>query len=555
MAEVESLEPRQDAPARESSSNYSSTGNEKAAESTDQALDQPSHNHPHGFKLALIITSLCMTVFLCGLDQTILATAVPKISNDFHALNDIGWWTAAYLLTTSIFQLTYGKVYSLFSVKWVYLIAIFFFELGSLVCTVAPNSVALIAGRAVAGVGAAGMFSGPVIILADAVPLEKRPMYTGLVTGMFGVASIVGPFIGGVLTDESTWRWCFGINLPLGVFTMGVIVIFVRDPPGDPRLKSLPLTEKIILCDLPGNFTIIPSLLCLLLALQWGGQKYAWDSGRIIALLVLFGVLLIAFIVIEIFTPKTRMVPSRVLRNRSIKFSALFASCSSGGMFVAVTYLPLWFQAVKHKSALDSGLMIMPLMLGFVICSVIAGILTTVVGYYTPSMIACAVLTSIGAGFLTTFDANKTHSPQWIGFQAMYGMGVGLGMQQPFLVVQTVLPESDIPLGAGLVNLCQIMSGSIFVPIAQAVFQNGLSSKIAALFPGFDIDSLFSAGATNMRNLFTPDELPSAISAYGASITLTFYITVALSAVSVIGALGTEFKSVKKVQQATVADP
>jgi hypothetical protein len=176
---------------------------------------EDGEEYPHGVKLALISLALCLSVFLMALDNSIIATAIPKITDQFHSLDDVGWYGSAYLLTTAALQLLFGKFYTYFSVKWTYLVAIGIFELGSLVCGVANSSLTLILGRAIAGMGSAGIFSGALIILAYSVPLEKRPMYSGFIGSMYGIASVSGPLLGGVFTDKITWRWCFYINLPI----------------------------------------------------------------------------------------------------------------------------------------------------------------------------------------------------------------------------------------------------------------------------------------------------------------------------------------------------
>ncbi|OCL02654.1 putative efflux pump antibiotic resistance protein [Glonium stellatum] len=503
--------------------------------------------YPGAFKFSLIILSLCLSLFLAGLDQTVITTAVPKITDDFHALQDIGWYTAAYLLTTAVFQLVYGKFFTFFSIKLVFLAALCIFELGSVVCATAPHSTALIVGRAIAGLGAAGLFPGSVLILMHSCPLEKRPTFLGLINAMFGVASIAGPFIGGAFTDRATWRWCFWINLPLGGITLAVVTVCVETPL-DSSTRSWTLAEKIKQFDIPGMAIITASLICLILALQWGGAIYPWSDGRIIALLVVFGALLLTFIASQIFLFNSRTIPSRILRHRSIWSAAIFASCSSGSMFIAITYLPVYFQAIKDASALASGSMVTPLILGFLIMTMVSGMITTVVGYYNPSMIASPIFSSIGAGLITTFTVH-TGSSEWIGYQALLGFGIGFGLQQPLLVVQTILPEPEVPVGVALMNLFQMLGGAIFVAVAQNVFQNNLKSDIHGRFPSFNTETIFDVGATGLSSLFDTQQLGQVLPIYCKTITRIFYIVAGLCAASIIGALGTEWVSVKKIHK------
>lgn len=476
-------------------------------------------------------------------DQTILATATPTISDEFKALDDVGWWTAIYLFTLSTFQLFYGKLYMLFSIKIVYLCAIAIFELGSLICATAPNAVALTCGRAIAGLGAAGIFSGGIMVTTKVIPLDHRAAYLGIMSGVFGVAAIVGPFIGGALTEKSTWRWCFGINLPMGFVTIVICSFLVRTPT-NPLVRTMGLREKLRQFDLVGMVLLIAALVCLLLGLQWGGSTYPWSNGRVIALLVVAGVLMIGFILVQVLGKSSKTIPPTLARSRSIWLAISYAMCMTGGVYVAILYVPIWFQAIQHQSVLSSGVMLMPLIVGYVVCSVIAGILTSVIGYYNPAMIIGTILAVIGAGLLTTLTPQTARSA-WIGYQLLYGLGVGFGFGQPSYVVQTLLPEKEIPIGVTLVTLVQNLSATIFVAVGQSIFQNTLADRLHDIAPGVSASSLMQSGATQLASMFTPEQMPQVLDAYSAALVRTMYISLGLSCLSTVGAVLTEWKSMK----------
>lgn len=305
----------------------------------DDNILENKDEYPSSFQLSIIVFALNLAIFLVGLDNTIISTAIPKITDHFHTLDDVGWYASAYLLTTCSLQLMWGKLFTFYSIRWTYMITLFIFELGSLICAVAPSSTVLIIGRAIAGVGGGGVGTGSFLLIAHSVPAHKRPMLVGLLGTMYGFASIAGPLVGGAFTDNPklTWRWCFYINLPLGGFVIAIILFFLALD--RPKGNKISFKEQLHQMDLPGTALMLPGVVCLLLALQWGGTTYSWKDGRIIALLVLAGLLLIGFVVVQIYSGERAIVPARVFLQRNIWSSALFAPCVTASFFVILYYV------------------------------------------------------------------------------------------------------------------------------------------------------------------------------------------------------------------------
>ncbi|KAH8588905.1 putative efflux pump antibiotic resistance protein [Bisporella sp. PMI_857] len=491
-----------------------------------------------------MILGLCLAIFVVALDNTIIATAVPKITDRFNSLDDVGWYASAYLLTTGAFQLLFGRFYSTFSKKWVFISSIGIFELGSLVCAATPSSIGLIVGRAVAGLGCAGIFSGALIILADIVPLHRRPTYMGAIGGMYGIASVAGPLLGGLFTDKVTWRLCFYINLPIGLITV-VAIAFLYHGQQNTTSTNIGWVARLKTFDIIGNLFLMPAIISLFLALQWGGSKYPWSNGRIIGLLVVFAILIICFIAVQFLRPEQAMVPPRLIRQRSIWAGCAFSFCMAGAFFVLSYYLPIWFQAVKGVSALRSGIMNLPLILSVVTASMISGIGTTIVGYYTPFMLASTVVMSLGCGMITTWTTDTNHSA-WIGWQACAGFGIGMGMQLSLVAVQTVLPTEDIPAGTALAVFCQTLGGAIIVAIAQSVFQNGLIQKLKENVPGLDPTIVLGVGATGIRRVIDGDSIAGVVKSYNGAVVKVVQVSVATGVLTVIGGVAMEWRSVKK---------
>jgi hypothetical protein len=301
--------------------------------------------------------------------------------------------------------------------------------------------------------------------------------------------------------------------------------------------KSLTWRRRLRGLDPLGTLIFIPCVVSCLLALQWGGSQYPWNDVRIIVLFVVSGLLLIAWARIQVWMGNDATVPLHIASQRSIIAGIWWEVCLGAVLYTLVYFLPIWFQAIKGASAWKSGVMLIPLLLGMIATSIITGILVTMFGYYVPAMIASSIFASIGAGLLTTFQTTTGHS-KWIGYQILFGAGLGMGMQQPLICVQTVLELQDVPVGSSLLLLMQSLGGCIFLAVANNVFLNRLIGGLAAV-PGIDPRIVLSAGATNLN--FGP----AVEKVYNHALTRTYYVPVAMAALSICGSLAMEWRSVK----------
>ncbi|KAK1147582.1 hypothetical protein N8T08_000924 [Aspergillus melleus] len=475
-------------------------------------------------KTILLITTVLMSIFLVALDRTIISTAIPQITDEFNSLSDVGWYGSAYTLASCSFQLLLGKIYAFYPIKSVLVACVLLFEIGSAVCGAAPSSAAFIAGRAIAGVGAAGIFSGSIMCIVYAVPLEKRAQIQGLFGSIFGIASIVGPLIGGAFTSNVTWRWCFYINLPFGGVAVAIIVLCLQVPDRDST--KLAWKNKLSQLDALGTVVLISCI---------------WNNGRIIALLTLMGALAIAFIAVQILLPKTATIPPRIFKQRSIVAGCWTTICVGASSYIYTYFLPIWFQSITGVSAMESGIRLLPLMLAMVLASIVGGLATQKAGYYTPFAIGGSWIMAIGSGLLTTLQVD-TSEAKWVGYQILYGFGMGLSFQAPNLAAQTVLPAVDVPIGSSLMFFGQLLGATIFISVGENVLDNQLVSRLSGM-PGFNPSFVTSGGATSLLDLLPESLRGTALVAYNEALRQVFVVGLVISCLTMLGTAGLEWKS------------
>ncbi|KAK6956967.1 hypothetical protein Daesc_002249 [Daldinia eschscholtzii] len=493
--------------------------------------DDEGNEYPTGLKLYLVILSLCLAVFLVALDQTIIAPALGAITAEYQSVKDIGWYGSSYLLTSTALQPLYGKVYRIFDIKYSFLGAVALFELGSLVSAMAPSSTVFIVGRAVAGMGSAGLFSGSIVILSYTLPLRRRPLMFGMFGCMWGIASVAGPLLGGAFTDHLTWRWCFYINLPIGGLAMVVIFFFlkiarVNNPEG------LPFFTRVLELDLLGAAILIPAIIMLLLALQWGGAQFPWSDRRIVGLFAGASVMAMFFVGIEHYQQDKGLLPPRFFKDRNL------------------------LCAMLGDSAVKAGIKLLPLLISVVVSSIISGALITATGYYNPFILVEIAMVAVGAGLITTLDL---HTPfaRWFGYQVLDGLGVGVGFQAGVIVVQNVVERELVPQATSCVQFFQSLGGALFIAVAQTVFQNGLIKGLARDAPHIDPSLFTHSGASEVRRVLASvgqqRMLDAVLGAYMRGLRHTYYISAAAATVAFCAALGLRWKKIDKKADANTA--
>ncbi|KAK0723559.1 major facilitator superfamily domain-containing protein, partial [Lasiosphaeria miniovina] len=446
-----------------------------------------------GVKLVLVLAGLTFAVFLMLLDASIVATAVPTITSEFHSLNDIGWYGTAYLMTNCACQPLSGKIYSYFNVKWTFLSFFFIFEVGSAICGAAQSSPMLIGGRAIAGIGASGLLNGGYTVLALVVPPARQAALRGVLIGLAFFGLLAGPLIGGAFTSNATWRWCFYINLPIGA-VIALFIIIVPIPnyrvAGDGKQTVL---ERINKFDLAGFALFAPTVIMLILALQWGGVRYAWSSATVIGLFCgSFGNLLV-FLAWEYRVGAGALIPLGLLRRRVVWTGCLNMAFLIGCTMTTAYYFPIWFQSVQDATPVQSGVDMLPIIGTNTVVTMITGGLIGRIGYYTPFALASGLFTALGAGLSTTLTPTSSRSRR-IGFQILLGLQ-GFGFQVPVLAVQNGVRREEQSVASALVVLAQNLSASVFLSLGEVVFSTELRRFLTQYAPSANVDLIVAAGA------------------------------------------------------------
>ncbi|MUL43103.1 MFS transporter [Streptomonospora sp. PA3] len=461
-------------------------------------LPDPAGAHDSGGplprrKVLLVFSGVMLTMLLGALDQTIVSTALPTIVGELNGLEHLSWVVTAYMLAATVGMPIYGKAGDLFGRKVVFQFAIVTFLLGSVLCGVAQDMTQLILFRALQGIGGGGLMISAQAIIADVVSARDRGRYMGLIGGVFGLASVAGPLLGGLFTDHLSWRWIFYINLPLGAAALLVTTVALQLPrPSGPRPRL----------DYAGTVLLAAASVCMVLFTSWGGTEYDWSSPVIIGLGAGAAVAAALFVLAERYAAEP-IIPLRLFRDREFVLTSLVGITVGIAMFSTVSYLPTFLQMVNGASATESGLWMLPMVAGMLTATITTGRIISRTGRYKVWPIAGTAVIMVGLTLLSRMDADTTYLYNATGMLVL-GLGVGMVMQNLVLIVQNSAPRRYLGTATSATNYFRQIGASFGIAVFGSIFVSRLNDEMAGLpnGSGFAVEG----GEAGISSL-TPDML------------------------------------------------
>ncbi len=427
------------------------------------------HERPRiqGAALASVLAALMITLLLSALDQTIVGTALPTIIAELNGVNDYTWVITAYLLTSTTVIPMVSKLSDQFGRKWFLLLAVVIFLIGSALSGASQSMNQLIGFRALHGVGGGMLASLVFTLVGDIFTPAERARWQGLFSGVFGLASVIGPSLGGWITDNTSWRWVFYVNIPLGIIALILLFFFL---PTNISIRTATGSNALARIDWIGAFTSASATVLLLLGLTWGGATYPWASWQVIGALSASGVLFIAFFIAETRVADP-ILPLDLFKNQIFTAGALLSLSVGLMLFAVVIYLPIYLQGVLGIKATNSGIEVTPLVVTLAISAALIGFVIARVGRYQFIAVIGGLVLVGGAYLLSTMGVSTTQQTVVL---FMIVLGVGLGLLQPVmtLAVQNAIPRNRLGAGTGAVTYLRTLGSTLGTAIVGSIVTN-----------------------------------------------------------------------------------
>ncbi|EEA23758.1 hypothetical protein TMatcc_006831 [Talaromyces marneffei ATCC 18224] len=426
-----------------------------------------------GWRFWAIMTSMAVASLLAGLDATSVSTAMPSIIYDLGTSQGYMWIANAYLLTTAAFTPIFGQTANIFGRRALTLFAIIIFAIGSAIAGPAPSLGALVAGRAIQGIGCGGINAMVEMVVCDLVPLRERGKFMGFIFAIYAISTTIGPIVGGAFASRATWRWIFYLNLPLTGLTLVMVLVSLSALPSGSSMSIRSLKRV----DFSGNVLLVAAITSILLALTWGGGEHPWSSWRTILPLVLGLLGLPLFLLYETRVPEPT-TPLRLFSNRTSLVGLWCAFLHNMLVFWILFILPIYFQAVMRFSAFRSGISILPTAAVCMPFTIVSGGIMTKIGRYCPLLMAGFVLFPVALGLFTKLDQNST-TGYWTGTQVIGAVAIGVIIPVTLPTILTPLPESDVAVATATWAFMRGFGTIWGVAIPLAIFNSKVDSLAA----------------------------------------------------------------------------
>jgi EmrB/QacA subfamily drug resistance transporter len=432
--------------------------------------------------IRLTFGGLLLAMLLASLDQTIVSTALPTIVRDLGGIDQLSWVVTAYLLAATVSMPLWGRVSDLYGRKRLFQAAIVLFLLGSALSGASETLSELIGFRALQGLGAGGLMTLAMAIVADIIAPRERGRYQGYIQMVFVLASVAGPLLGGLFTDEASWRWVFYVNLPIGAVALAISTR-LRLPAGSGRARI----------DVLGAALLGAGLTAILLVTTWGGREYAWGSPEIVGLAVAAVVLLAGFFAQERRAPEP-VLPLRMFREPVFDVVSAVLFLTTCAFFAAIVFLPLFLQRVTGASAVQSGLQLLPLLLAGTLSTAVIGRVVTRTGRYKVFPAVGLGLMAIGLFLLSRLDETSSHATIALDM-VVFGLGFGMVSQLLVLAIQNAVDRRDIGIATASANLFRSLGGSVGAALFGAIFASRVSAGAGPGEIADALDTVFLAAA------------------------------------------------------------